>query len=417
MKSARKYSPEVVSDRFRAEATLTCDYVCPDGKAFETAFGRGLHYGSYLRDVAKPKGAKPPVVAPPKTVSPPVVLPQVAPRRVCVLPLPTGDDANAETKTLLTLAKRKGFTEAWFRVSAHSAADRAALENAVTVGKSLGVAVGASAPLWKRGAGETWGIEDINLAGDTGAQAAAQVIAQFREQIAEGNDNNVPNAEQIDYYFSLFTYALSHWTAPDSKVVREPITQLAQTPVLSALVVTDTAAPGYSRETNYFFPGGGLGYNLAVRVACVREHGFDPVDVADDSAGQEILNYGGTGDLSSLANELRAKIAAKERDAVLTAIAATTKTPVYFDAQSLPFFVNQPSRYTRYVAPPAAVPEVLALAQSLGEYFPDKIAETTAKAARTAPAKTGFVVDFSNAPGGATRFLNAFADVSKPVIP
>ena len=276
-------SPHIKVDRMHVGAILTCDYVLPDGRAFETRWGRSAP-DDYLRSVAKTKPVVTvaPVTPPP---APALPVPRSTPRRVCVLPLPVGSEA----EPLLVLARRKGFTEVFFRVSLYDGQTPERLRKVVALGKTLGMGVGASAPWLKRGAGETVGSEDVNVVGDTGTRWITDEIERMTRRTNEtAAELGVPVTldKRMVHMFGLVAGYLSGWIVPDASLAREPLSNLLAVPDLSAFVLTDTAAPGWDREmtdSNDSLPGASLGCTPATRVACVRSEGFDPLDVYDAS--------------------------------------------------------------------------------------------------------------------------------------
>ena len=151
---------------------LTCQLVLRGGIAVEPSdYGRYFG-GQYLQKIAHPETPRPASKpAKPGVSAKPVVLPALAGRRVLLLPLP--EDA-ATVQQLLQTAKRKGFGEAWFRVSAGDAAQVARLAAAVRVGRKIGMPVGAVVEVLR----DYPGTPDINLLGETGAVFTKRKIAQ-----------------------------------------------------------------------------------------------------------------------------------------------------------------------------------------------------------------------------------------------
>ncbi|MBC7805764.1 MAG: hypothetical protein H7145_06400 [Akkermansiaceae bacterium] len=407
----KDYGRDVNVGNMRIGATLTCDYVLPDGRAFEAMWGR-YSQTDYLRSVAKTKPVA--TVAPVKpTPAPAPPVPRSTPRRVCVLPLPDGDGL----KPLLVLARRKGFTEVLFRVSLYDARTPDRLKRAVALGKSLGIPVGASAPWLKRGAGESMGIEDVNVSGETGRRWIADEMSRMTRQTNEmGAELGVPVTldKQTDRMFALAGAYLGDWIVPDARIAREPLSAVLSVTDLSAFVLTDTAAPGWDREmtdSNDSLPGALLGCTPATRIACIRSQGFDPVDVYDASLRPPFtvpeLHFGPE-NLTGPMTAFRVGENRRELAALLGPVAGRA-VPVYVEEYK-PFISGIGAGYIRHREDATSSSETLAVYRPFMEYEPSAITAALAAFARTAP-KTGFVADFGrDSVADATRCLNALAD-------
>ncbi|MCW3054326.1 MAG: hypothetical protein JWN14_3496, partial [Chthonomonadales bacterium] len=240
----------------RVDTQLSMQYVLPGGAAATPGFCEDMGL-PYLQLIAAPPirpasgkaGAKP---VSPKPMS------EALPKRVLVARLPAEAQATAE---LLNMAKSKGFTEVWLHVHLDETQITERLSAAQVRGRKLGLAIGAAVSLLKNGG--TPGEEDVNIFGETGAVFAKRRIAA---------------SPQSRYLLA----PLADWLKFSPDQVTRLLTPLAQVPGLSALTLKGSAAPGWAGDT----PGGDglaahghLGYDLATRLACLREEGFDPIDV------------------------------------------------------------------------------------------------------------------------------------------
>lgn len=411
--SISKNNPGLSQDRVYLGTVLTCDYVLPDGQAFEAGFGDNISI-DYLRSVAR---IKPPTVPAPvaPTVSKTARIASDAPRRICVLPLPDGADA---VKTLLDLAHSKNFNEVLFRVSLYDARTTERLVQAVEAGKAVPIRVGASAPWLKRGKRESMGTQDENIAGEVGNQAIViemNHMLKMTQEMSTEIGADVKLSEETKHIFDLITEYLSGWIVPDARLSFDPLSRTLATPGLSAFVLTDTVAPGWDRETddpNQGFPGTMLGYTLSTRIACVLKEGFDPVDVPDTSLHLPFtkpeLGFGSI-NLTRPMTAFRVRENRRERENLLKQVAGKA-TPIYVD-QGLSPLSGLPARYERYGRNAVMTADGLAVYQPIMQYEPLKVAEAAVAVTRAA-SKTGFVIDFGRGSvAEATKYLNAFADM------
>ena len=403
----QKENPKITTERVRLRAMMVCDYVLPDKRTFENQLGNNLSY-DYLSRVAAPAPSHSPFPKPPSPDTPPPALPQTASNRVLVLPLPTSD---AAINAVLTLAHRKGFTEAWFSTALHDAHTPDRLRNAVAAGERAGIRVGASVSWLKRGKGETWGTEDINLAGETGEQYITREFARVEAQ-AESESNYTPDEMAVikQIIDKVMVAYFSRWTVPDAALARAPLAAVLAVPHLSALALTDFAAPGWntdSEESNGYAPGDALGYTLETRIACVRAEGFDPIDVYDNSAKLPFtlpIFYDAAANLTPVGH-FRAQTVAHEHAALMEPL-KNSGVPVYEESIT-PVFTGIVGSFTRYGT--ASPPVPLVVYRPMMEWIPAAVAQAAVQA--IGKQQTGFVVDFSHEPlADVTRYLNAFAD-------
>jgi len=310
------------TDQVRIDTRLSVQYVLPGGAAVTPGFCEQIGL-SYLRGIAAPpvhptatgKAGKPPV--PPKPMS------EALPKRVLLARLPPDAQATAE---LLDMAKAKGFTEVWLHVHLDETQIPERLSAAQVRGRKLGLAIGAAVSLLKNGG--ISGEEDVNIFGETGAVFAKRRIA-----------TSPPQAR------SLFT-PLADWIKFSPDQVNRLLTPLAQVPGLSALTLKGSAAPGWAGGT----PGGDgltahghLGYDLATRLACLKQEGFDPIDVYNPGPlemgdGLRFFPNPRPGDLWKVLCDFRLKQNQKglaQMHAALRKVAP--QLPLYLDDRSSPF--------------------------------------------------------------------------------
>ena len=401
----REYTKNISTELMRVGTSLLCEYVLSDGKAIEAPFGGNLPT-NYLRTIATIT-RKPPAEPKPTTVTPLPTLPRAVPRRICAVSLPATD---AETKTLLQLLRAKGFTEAWFAVSLYDADAPARLEKAAATGKSIKIAVGASASWLKRDANAQWGTDDINLLGETGAQFMVRMLDMFRGQIESGSPP-VPSPDEVEYIFDFLTREMSGWTVPEATPAQVPLRRLLTISQLSAVVLTDTAAPGWNKDAREagLPPGFALGCTLPTRIACVRATGIDPIDVSEDNGvlGAVPLLRSETVSGVKAVNDFRA--AANRRElSVLMATAAPSAA--LYQEETVSLFGGGTPVYFRYAPGDAKPTETLAAYAPTMDYKTEAVVAGIVRTARTAP-KSGFVVNFGRLrPADRLRYLKALAD-------
>jgi hypothetical protein len=240
---------QVRTDKVRIDTRLSLQYLFPGDIAVEASFAENIDR-QYLQAVAAPPG-KPKPTGQPTATPTPEPLPDSPSRRVLLAPLPTEPGPLRE---LLTAAKAAGFTEVWLHVMLDDRTAQARLTDAVGTGKKIGIPIGAAISLLKQGGMP--GPEDVNILQETGTEHARRKPG--------GND------------------LLAGWTTLDPDQAIRLLLPLTRVPGLSALALRATAAPGWAGD-----PGGGdglaeaahLGYGVPVRLACIRDQGFDPLDV------------------------------------------------------------------------------------------------------------------------------------------
>ena len=266
----QKNGHAVRADKVNIATELGYDFVLPDKTAWVSQLDTNINLESFVR---REKGN----TSTPKPPPAPLPMPLSLKKRVVVLPLPA---SGADDERLFALAKRKGFTETWLRASLYAPETPERMANFVALGKKSEMSVGAVVSWLKREPGDTFGTEDITLLGETGTQYADRMCrtsaARYPEKPEYANINAMITAQFAHY---------AGWTVSDAAPALAPLAALAQTQDLSALVLTDTAAPGWyevNKDSRMgAFALGKVGYTLPTRLACLRSEGFDPVDVAE----------------------------------------------------------------------------------------------------------------------------------------
>lgn len=422
VKQRSEYDKDVSPSRIRVGSTLICEYVFPGGGAIITGFGRGIS-SDYLRNVATITPVRLEKPAKPEKAVPVKSMPTVAPRRVCAVPMPVTDD---DIKAVLVLIRAKGFAEAWLTVPLRAADTPERMEKAVAVGKAIGIKIGAAAA-WlksglKGGTDDTGSVADINIAGETGARATAAFTAMFREQIENGNmEQSLPPPDEIEYVFDFLTRYMSDWMVPDGKAGRTALAKLLYMPELSAVVLTDTVAPGWiDAGTNGggMPPGFYLGATLPTRIACVRGVGVDPVDVVETGGMGEYVPIFGGSEYNAESELQKFRFAENRRELALLTAGIASAAPLYLEKPTA-FFQPTKAGYTRFApgetkpgkptkpTPPA---EALPAYVPTMEYETGKVIKGVLETARTG-AKSGFVINFGQLRiADALRYLKSLPD-------
>jgi hypothetical protein len=260
----KKVQPDAAAtiSRVRLEARTRASWVLPDGMGEADAAGLSFDpLQPAADDLSDPGDA----FAPPAR---PVALPAVPAKRALYVAL---TDAK-EARKAVAAAKAKGLNQLWVAVTPGDPAGTAALAAAVAAGKGQGVAVVAVARLLSAPREGTSGEPDVNILGqDSPAYAASR--------------KNVPSGPLL-----LVPVAPTDrtWLRPDGAnrdALTARLSELARTPGLAGLALTDTAAPGYNtpegegaiRTTAV---GNDFGYTPEARLAFLRAHGYDPVDLS-----------------------------------------------------------------------------------------------------------------------------------------
>ncbi|MBC8142252.1 MAG: hypothetical protein H7Y38_12510 [Armatimonadetes bacterium] len=411
VKAVGEYDKEISPNRIRLGSTMLCEYVFPGGDHIATGFGGDMST-DYLKNAANP--APRPKPAKPVKPVPPLVLTRTTPRRVCLVPLPAKDDI----KTLLSLLRAKGFTEAWLAVPLRVPGTPERLAEAVAVGQSLGIKVGASASWLKPGENETGGTEDLNISGENGKRAMQQFMEMFGTMWAQ--DPSAPPPEEVEYVFDFLNRYMSGWIVPDGKTDRAALQTLLAVPELSAVVLTDTVAPGWGSggENNGGMPPGlSLGATLPVRIACVRGVGVDPIDAVEPGFPVGYVPLFGGGAYNTDRDLQTFRFAENRRELALLTEGVKPTVPLFLENPA-PFFQTTDSGFSRFapesLKPKPPTPGTLPPTETLAafapsfEYGTEKMVEGLTKVVRK---KNGFVVNFGQLrPADALRYLKLLAD-------
>ncbi|MBC8140613.1 MAG: hypothetical protein H7Y38_04145, partial [Armatimonadetes bacterium] len=206
----------------------------------------------------------------------PTGFPKNLKRRVLIAPLPPDD---AETLALMQSARAKGFGEIWLRVESDGEEARARLQSAIATGKTLALPVGTVLPwvLKKPNSGNAKMVEDVNIFGETGAKA----WAGRRDDLSELKKDPVTREFGMMYQRKREAQSVD-WVTPDAALAARRLRPFLALPGLRGAVLTSTVPPGYDGAQQVVNLGTEaiMGYTPALRLACVRATGIDPVDVA-----------------------------------------------------------------------------------------------------------------------------------------
>ncbi len=271
-------SGSVRTDKVGLDTDFHCDWIVPGGKTISAQFDGALGF-TFLRQIAVPKSQR--KASGPKRSYPnpiPTPFPSGLKRRIVTIPLPATESATTE---LFTLLARKGFNEAWLRVPDSTLATQERLQKAIVLAAKQNVHVGVLIPwlLKEAVAGST---PDINILGETGAEWVEATLPSNQDKaVLEQQRMRLANLN-------------AGWVIPDMRNVPgivQSVSPFLKIANLSAVVFTNTDPPGYRAadahgndgieidgRLGYIYER--LGYNEPLRFRCVREKGFDPVDVA-----------------------------------------------------------------------------------------------------------------------------------------
>lgn len=171
------------------------------------------------------------------------------------------------------LAKR-GVSQWWVRLPLITNRDTNVLQQAVAAGKARQVAVFAVVRALRDApkTGDADQNRDVNVLGETGGEWAARIAA-----LPEGWPGENADARND-----------GDWLVPNAPSTKARLTARLRTVAavagISGIVLTDTAAPGYSgneREWNADRWAAEMGYTLPARLTFLRNFGYDPLDMTD----------------------------------------------------------------------------------------------------------------------------------------
>lgn len=208
---------------------------------------------------------------------------EVADRTLIVSPR-TPDEAG----TAVREAKKRGFTQLWIAIRPE---DIAIVQAAVKAGKTVGIPVGAVVRVLRAGANTTLS-RDVNLLGEDSNTYVSR-LATHPEILFAGTTNHSsttqkmvePLAQQLREREERWGAWLRCDTPQVQATVLGRIAAVAKTPGLAGLVLRDLHAPGFAPITQRYGSAaaprfvGSLGYSEDLRLAFLRQHGVDPVDL------------------------------------------------------------------------------------------------------------------------------------------
>ncbi len=245
----------VRGDRVWLEGKLLLSFIVPGiGPAGDSGFSGGGTRAAPLRPANS--AAEPAPL--------PALLASFASRAAYVAPKSAEEAVRAATE-----AHRRGLTHLWVEVPPSGGGDTY-LSAAVRAGKENKVSVLAVLPLLLTPPAPDASPEsqDRNIFGETGSAYAARSAAS-------------PATGIFAWQKEAFLRP-GDWLRPDAPAVsaalKQRITELAAAPGLAGLVLRDTAAPGYT-GSDYYPTGREFGYTPEARIAFLRQHGVDPVDL------------------------------------------------------------------------------------------------------------------------------------------
>lgn len=281
LQDAAKYGEQnpqyaVRDDRVKLGAILSKEWIVPGvGPVPDTRFNHaygGLH--ELVQMLPLPTGP-PPGFAPPAPV-PPLALTNLARAGLFATRALVVAPANLdEARQAIAAAKRRGLNQVWLALDENS--DPALLPAALAAGKASGVAIAAAVRLLHPPTdANTPGDADVNILGETSTTRAAR--------------RDAAGLQNYDVFAVDALRPDRVWLRGDAvPAARQTwLANLAKTPGLAGLAIRDTAPPGYAAalDAKGDAPASDqrdgrddFGYTPDLRLACLRAHGFDPVDV------------------------------------------------------------------------------------------------------------------------------------------
>lgn len=263
----------VRTDRVRIGVNVIVSYVVPGIGEISSNGVSSSDLTSLLPNlpVASPPGAPP--EAPPSTE--PLLLPaSLATRALCVQAATV-----EEARRVVVEAKKRDLTHLWLQMPEEGGQEL--LTAAIAAGKEQNLPVLAVVRLLSRPSppGQRAPAADVlerNILGETAqAYAARRAVSPYASVFGTDVASRERFAERRD------------WLRPDAPaskamVIRQMV-ELARLPGLGGIVLRDTAAIGYTDPGyNYFTEhvhGWDLGYTPEMRLAFLRQEGYDPIDI------------------------------------------------------------------------------------------------------------------------------------------
>jgi hypothetical protein len=261
------------SSSIHVSAQTSLRYILPGYGVMES---EGM-YGGYLysldnalRSYAPPRPA--PNTAPPPVNLEPAPLVETPNRALCIpVEALTNDEAAVK---VMTEAARRGFQAVWVRMSLRADAG-AQLARAINAAKPTGIQVGAR----------------VLLLDGTDAPPEQKDLTVFSETAVR--------PEALIYRSPSYPPLPSEWRRVDTPAataaLKKALLSLAETPGLSALILSDSLAPGYAAppkpRPEYHqlrTEPNALGYTPEMRLMFLRKEGVDPLDAYHTGSYPEV---------------------------------------------------------------------------------------------------------------------------------
>jgi|GEM_PF-1068825 len=248
---------QVNTDLVVPKAALEYRFVLPDGRALHPE-------GQTLGEEWNLRPRKPYVPRPVPAVALPLTLPSGAD-----VPLALKIVGAEQARSAIALAAEYGFKSVWAETT-----DGVGLLATIRAGKEHGVAVRLVVRPWKSEPSAKVD-QDLTLLGMTGS-----VVDSYRRQLASWTSN-------LDG-FSFGAPRVFDVVPPNSSAGN--LERLARMPDLAGVVVLDTQPEGYAgKATEVMYGGfeteqgvlGQFGYSSPMRLAFLRNHSIDPIDLAE----------------------------------------------------------------------------------------------------------------------------------------
>ena len=258
-------------DRVKLGAILSKEWIVPGvGPVPDSRFDSALGGRDDLGDLLPPLTGLPPGITVPAPV--PLALAALA-GRFAVRALVVAPARLDEARQAIIAAKRRGLNQVWIVVD--EGGDPALLGETIAAGKTSGVAVGAVVRLLHPPATSAGPPDaDVNILGETSDRRAARRDAAGLQRFDDFRAIDVLRPDRV-------------WLRPEAVSHRQTwLAELAKTPGLAGLALRDMAAPGYAtpeaKGETQRDPRDGrndFGYTESLRLACLRAHGVDPIDI------------------------------------------------------------------------------------------------------------------------------------------
>ncbi len=299
-------------DRVGVDRFYTFGFVLPDGTPLNPE-RMGLGFGAEFRQYPSADSETPPP-------TPPIALAPGAPTP----PLMVATELPGEAARAVAEAKAHGLREVWLETRSATA-----LAEALKGGVALRL---VSRP-WRAPQGTPTGDLDRTLTGDDGATFAGRVAKEPQWLDEEGKPFR-PASPLVE----IFRPESPSWTRAAAGIA-----ELARTPGLAGVVLLETQPHGYEgRRTNAMSPSfpspfaalSAFGWAESARLAFLRRHGVDPIDLGWTElrgtidarpsffADRNLSHWASDNDLSTEPPALGALLAAWDLDRAAANVAA-----------------------------------------------------------------------------------------------